>query len=144
MKIKGLVNMFAAASLVWAAALPAHAQEQQPTPPPNDDDDGFVEDIVEDSLLLALGAVALVGVGIYLLTRDDSDKQSRLIDEYNRGLGLRLNDPDSAARISLLPARQNWPHEQGAFNFGTGTGPRLVGNPADEGVEVLRFSFDLD
>ena len=135
-QLKKLACALICGSMISVTTLPAHADEI---------DDGF-EDAFEGAILLVVGVLvisAVLGKSISSLDSEgDTDDAAKILDEYQRGMGIRLNDPDSAFRVSTLAATsQSWT----ALNDTPDLGARTF-NLADDNmtVEVLRLSYQFD
>ena len=154
-RLKKLACALICGCMISATALPAHADK--------------VGELTEDVLVVVVVAVA----GVFLLTsplRDssssldsgDDEGAAQILDEYQRGMGIRLNDPGSAFRVSTMATHsQTWTTLNGAVSFApqhsagfgsgidTGLGPdfgaRTFNIPQDTvAVEFLTFSYQFD
>ena len=126
-----------------------------------------VGELTEDVLVVVVVAI----VGVFVLTSplrksDSSDAeggewtQAQILDEYQRGMGIRLNSPDSTFRVSTMATTpQSWATLNGTssfatnygagFGFDAGFGPdfgaRTFNIPQDTvAVEFLTFSYQFD
>ena len=154
-QLKKLTCALICGSMISATALPAHA----------DEGDDFWDDFSDSITLLIVGGVVIAGIVIYSVTRDfdgGTDDQAQILDEYQRGMGIRLNDPDSAFRVSTMATNsQTWTTLNGATSFApqhsagfgsgidTGLGPdfgaRTFSIPQDTvTVDLLTFSYQFD